>query len=133
MSWVRLILRWVLAGFFVLAGLNHFRTPAIYYGMMPAWVTWPTTTNVLVGLAEILGGLGLVYFPVQRLAGWGLIGLLCAIFPANVHVALQGHMPGTALSPAMLWLRLPLQALLIAWVWWTALKRTPEDRDARWS
>ena len=121
MSIVRLILRWVLVAFFVLAGVNHFRTPAIYYGMMPAWVTWPVTANVVAGLAEILGGIGLFFPATQRLAGCGLI------------VALLGKMPGTDFSAVTLWLRLPFQALFIALVWWAAVKRYPEDRGARWS
>jgi uncharacterized membrane protein len=130
---LRLVLRWVLAVFFILAGANHFRAPAIYYGMMPAWVTWPVTANVVAGLAEILGGLGLFFPPARRLAGWGLITLLVAVFPANVHAALQGKMPGTDFSPLMLWLRLPFQAVFIAWVWWASVKHTPEDRQSRWS
>ena len=133
MNILRLILRWILAGFFVVAGVNHFRTPAIYYAMMPAWVAWPVTVNVLSGLAEIAGGIGLVFSRTQRLAGWGLMALLVAVFPANVHVALQGKMPGTDFSPAILWLRLPFQALFIALVWWTAVKRTPGDRQSSWS
>jgi uncharacterized membrane protein len=130
---VRLILRWILAGFFIVAGVNHFRTPAMYYGMMPVWVTWPVTANVLAGLAEIAGGIGLFFPRMQRLAGWGLIVLLIAVFPANVHVALLGKMPGTNFSPAILWLRLPFQALFIALVWWAAVKRAPEDRQSSWS
>ena len=130
---VRLILRWILVAFFIVAGVTHFRTPAIYYGMMPAWVTWPVTTNVLVGLGEILGGAGMFFPATQRLAGWGLIVLLAAIFPANVHVALLGKMPGTDFSPVILWLRLPFQALFIAAVWWLAVKRHPEDRESNWS
>ncbi len=133
MNIVRSLLRWVLVAFFVLAGVNHFRTPAIYYGMMPAWITWPVAANVVSGLAEILGGIGLFFPATKRLAGCGLIALLVVVFPANVHVALLGRMPGTDFSPATLWLRLPFQAVFIALVWWAAVKRTPEDKAARWS
>ena len=49
--------------------------------------------------------------------------MLIAVFPANVHVALQGHMAGLNVSPLILWLRLPLQPALIVWVWWVALRR----------
>jgi uncharacterized membrane protein/tetratricopeptide (TPR) repeat protein len=119
---LRQTLRWVLAVFFVVAGVNHFRTPGIYLGMMPPWVPWPAAVNALVGVAEMLGGLGLVFAPTRWAAGWGLIALLVAIFPANVHVALQGRMPGFDFLPLTLWLRLPFQAVLIAWVWWVAVK-----------
>lgn len=133
MRHVRLLLRWILAGFFIAAGLNHFRTPEIYYGMMPAWVAWPVAANVVSGVAEILGGIGLFFPQTRRLAGWGLLILLLAVFPANVHVALQGRMPGTSFSPVMLWLRLPFQVLFMAWVWWLAVKPHPEDEERNWS
>ncbi len=107
MSRLRLLLRGVLAVFFIVAGANHFRMPGIYFGMMPAWLPWPGVINVIAGGAEILGGLGLMVGSVRRLAGWGLIILLIAVFPANLHVALQGKMPGLEVAPLTLWLRLP--------------------------
>ena len=116
------LFRWILAVFFVVAGANHFRSPAIYLGMMPPWLPAPEAMNAIAGIAECLGGIGLLVPPVRRLAGWGLIALLAAVFPANVHVALQGQMPGTNFSPAVLWLRLPFQAIFVAWVWWVALR-----------
>jgi uncharacterized membrane protein len=121
MSRVVVIARWLAAIFFVVAGANHFRSPEIYLGMMPPWLPWPEALNYISGAAEVLGGLGLLWSPVRRLAGWGLILLLIAVFPANVHVALQGEMPGLQVSPLTLWLRLPFQAVFIAWVWWVAL------------
>ena len=123
-SW-RIVVRWVLAGCFVLAGLNHFLSPKIYLGMVPPWLPAPEMANVVSGAAEIVGGLGLLFSKYRRIAGWGLIALLLAVFPANLHVALQGHMPGLNASPLILWLRLPLQPGLIAWVWWAALRRSP--------
>lgn len=122
-----------MAAFFLAAGANHFRAPEIYPPMMPSWVPSPATVNVIVGAAEVLGALGLVFRPTRRLAGWGLMVLLVAIFPSNVHVALLGKMPGFDFSPLTLWLRLPLQAVLIAWVWWAAVKRTREEKQSRWS
>lgn len=125
MSALRAALRWVLAVFFVVAGANHFRSPEIYLGMMPPWLPWPEALNAISGVAEIIGGVGLLVPRTRRLAAWGLIALLVAIFPANLHVALAGKMPGTDFSPLVLWLRLPFQAVFIAWVWWVALAREP--------
>jgi len=68
---------------------------------------------------------------VRRWAGWGLIVLLVAVFPANLHVALQGRMPGLEVTPLTLWLRLPFQAVFIAWVWWVALKRDGRIAETR--
>lgn len=125
METTRLVFRWVLALFFVAAGLNHFRAPEVYLGMMPPWVPWPGAMNVISGAAEVLGGIGLLVPATRRVAGWGLIALLVAVFPANVRVAMQGTMPGFDFSPTVLWARLPFQAVFGAAVWWVALARPP--------
>ena len=125
---LRSLSRWLLAVFFVVAGANHFRAPEIYLGMMPPSLPWPGALNAIAGAAEILGGLGVLLSRTRRLAGWGLIALLVAVFPANLHVALAGRMPGTSFSPLTLWLRLPFQAGFIAWVWWVALARAEPRR-----
>lgn len=120
MNW-RIISRGLLAFFFVVAGANHFRAPEIYLGMMPPWLPWPLTLVQVSGVAEILGGIGALVPCTRRFSGWGLMVLLVAVFPANLHVALQGRMPGFDFSPLILWLRLPLQILLLGWVWWSAV------------
>lgn len=123
MNRVRALFRWLLAVFFIAAGMNHFRRPEIYLGMMPPWLPWPGAMNVISGGAEMLGGVGLLLPRARRLAGWGLIILLVAVFPANLHVALAGRMPGFDFSPLTLWLRLPFQPVFIAGVWWAALRK----------
>ena len=115
-----IIARWLAAVFFTAAGANHFLNPGIYLGMMPSWLPWPEGLNYLAGAAERLGGIGLLWSGTRRHAGLGLIVLLIAVFPANVNVAFQGEMPGLDVSPLTLWLRLPFQAVFIAWVWWVA-------------
>jgi uncharacterized membrane protein len=120
MNWRR-IFRVLLAVFFITAGANHFRTPDLYLGMMPPWLPRPLVLVQVCGVAQILGGIGVLVTATRWFSGWGLIVLLIAVFPANLHVALQGHMQGFDFSPVMLWLRLPLQLVLISWVWWTTL------------
>jgi uncharacterized membrane protein len=118
---MRSALRWILAVFFVAAGLNHFREPAVYEGMMPAALPWHAALIAISGACEVLGGIGIMIARTRRAAGWGLIALLVAIFPANLHVALMGRMPGFSFSPTVLWARLPFQAAFIAAVWWVAV------------
>jgi uncharacterized membrane protein len=119
------LLRWVLAVFFVLAGLNHFYRPALYLGMLPARMPWPAALVAISGVCEILGGMGVLVPSVRRAAGWGLIVLLIAVFPANLHAAMVGHIPDLGASPALLWIRLPFQAVFIAWVAWVAVAKEP--------
>jgi uncharacterized membrane protein len=117
----RTLFRWLLAAFFIAAGINHFRRPALYFAMIPPWLPWPALLNAISGACEVLGGIGVLLPFLRRAAGWGLIALLVAVFPANLHVALMGHMPGFSFSRETLWLRLPFQAVFIAWIAWVAI------------
>jgi uncharacterized membrane protein len=116
---IKTILRWVLTIFMVGAGINHFRSPAPYLGMMPAELPHPVLLVQLSGVAEILGGLGLILAQTRRLTAWCLIALFVAIFPANLNMALN-HLPlGDQPVPTWaLWARLPLQVVLIVWAYW---------------
>lgn len=105
---------------FMLAGANHFRIPAFYRPMMPPGLPAPEALIAISGICEILGGLGFLMPRTRRIAGIGLILLLIAVFPANVKMARHPEqMPSVHLPPVLLWLRLPLQGVLIAWVWWS--------------
>lgn len=117
----KVILRWVLTVFMVGAGVNHFVTPEPYIAMMPAEIPEHMHAMLVVisGIAEILGGLGLILPATRRLAAWGLIALYLAILPANLNMALN-HLPlgKTPVAPWLLWARLPLQLVLISWAFW---------------
>ena len=112
----------MLALFFVAAGLNHFLNPAPYLSMIPPYLPRPQMLNLVSGAAEIAGGLGVLHPPTRRFAGWGLVALLVAVFPANLYVALHGW-KGENIAPWLLWARLPLQPLLIALVYWVCIAR----------
>lgn len=111
-------LRLILVVFFVAAGANHFIRPGLYLGLMPPWVPRPDLANAISGLAEILGGFGLLVPFLRKAAVWGLIALLVAVYPANLYAAALGHMPGLTFSATTLWLRLPFQALAVLALWW---------------
>jgi uncharacterized membrane protein len=82
----------------------------------------------LSGGAEILGGIGVLVPRTRRAAGWGLIALLIAVFPANVYTAFRNVQPPRRnVDKWVLWVRLPLQAVLIAWTWWTAAAKPREN------
>ena len=107
--------RGLLAALFVGAGLLHFLKPTAYLRVMPPYLPAPELLVLLSGAAEVAGGLGLLWPATRRAAGWGLLALLVAVFPANVYMLQiheQLHLPAWAL-----WARLPLQPLLMWWVW----------------
>jgi uncharacterized membrane protein len=108
----RTVALWLLALFFMAAGLNHFINPAPYLAMMPSYLPWPEGMNWISGAAEIAGGVGVLIGRTRPAARWGLIALLVAVFPANVNVALHGW-PGQKIARWVLWARLPFQPVMI--------------------
>jgi uncharacterized membrane protein len=110
--------RWLLTVFMVVAGANHFLDPVPYVGMMPEVLPAHLELVYVSGVAEILGGLGLVLPATRRATAWGLVALLVAIFPANVNMAVNQLPLGDKVVPVWaLWARLPLQLALIYWAW----------------
>jgi uncharacterized membrane protein len=116
---IRRIALAVTALFFVGAGSMHFLRPEPYVKIMPPFVPWALTMVYISGAAEIAGGLGLIRRPFRRVAGWGLVALLIAVFPANIYMALDRvQVTANPLPLWLLWARLPLQLVLIWWVLW---------------
>ena len=117
--------RFALGLSFIIAGAAHFITPAPYLAIVPSSLPWPAALVALSGVAEILGGLGICFPSTRRLAGWCLIALLLAVFPANIYAISTGMViAGHALPAWILWARLPFQLLFIAWVYQVCLRRT---------
>lgn len=121
----RRLARWVLGVVFIGAGVLHFTNTDGYVAIMPPYLPAHRALVLLSGVAEILGGLGvLLSAPIRRWAGVGLAALLVAVFPANLHMAQAGlgldGMPAEGSEPLLLWLRLPLQAVLIGWALWAS-------------
>lgn len=115
--------RALLSLLFVAAGLNHFRSPALYASIVPPYLPFPLALVTLSGIAEIAGGVGVAVPRTRRAAGWGLLALLLAVFPANVYMATDNIVPqGYQIPSTLLWARLPLQFALMFWVWSAALR-----------
>jgi uncharacterized membrane protein len=102
--------------FFVFAGLMHFAMPRAYESIVPDWLPARRRTIVYAsGVAEMAGGAGVMHPRTRRVAAWWSVATLVAVFPANLHMALNpDRYPVPGGRPA-LWLRLPVQALFIAW------------------
>lgn len=118
--------RILLAIFFIVAGILHFIFPSAYMQVMPSWLPAHLILVLVSGGFEILGGIGVLIKPLRRLAGYGLILLSLAVLPANVQMLLNALADGTAtVWLVLLALRLPLQLLLIFWIW-----RATQARDS---
>ena len=111
----------LLAGFWLLAGTMHFVVPRSYEAIVPPYVPRHREVVAVSGVAEIAGGLMVLHPRTRVLAGTWLIALLAAVFPANVHMALNpDQVKGldTKRVPRWaLWARLPLQPLMMVWAW----------------
>ena len=120
MSLTKRVLLWVMAVFYVLAGVNHFINAQHYMPMMPPYLPWHAALVFLSGVAELGLGIAVLIPSLRRIAAWGIILLLIAIFPANLHIALH-NIPlfgATEGAGVWNWVRLPLQGVLILWAWW---------------
>lgn len=125
----RRISLFILAAFFVFAGVMHFVSPRFYLKIMPRWLPRHGELVFWSGVFEVLGGLGLVPERTRRPAGIGLILLLIAVWPANLQMLMDGIATGKSRSYiALLVLRMPLQIPLMVWVWW-ASRVTPGRMD----
>jgi uncharacterized membrane protein len=100
---------------FIAAGINHFVMPKTYAAIMPDYLPAHRELVAASGIAEIAGGAALMHPGTRRLGGWWLLATLAAVFPANLHMALNPERY-PRLSPRALYARLPVQLLFAAWV-----------------
>jgi uncharacterized membrane protein len=113
------ILRGVLAVAIIIVGITHFTKPEPYVSIVPPQLPNHLELVYISGFFEILGGIGLLIPYVSVAAAWGLIALFIAVFPANINQAINAiPIEGIPHVPIMYWVRLPFQAVLIAWAWW---------------
>ena len=107
---------YLMAFLYIIAGINHFRRPGMYIRIIPPIFKNPKLINTLSGVAEILLGVLLLFPFSKRFAAWGIIALLIAIFPANLFM-FQDKKASFGLPKWILFVRLPLQIVLIYWAY----------------
>ena len=110
------VARVLMGGLYVVAGVGHFVATRLYMSIMPDYLPAHRELVLLSGVAEIAGGVGVLLPQTRMAAAWGIIALLVCVMPANVwmvqHPELYPGIPVWAL-----WLRLPLQGVLVWWAW----------------
>jgi uncharacterized membrane protein len=114
---MRFVLRTVLpAVLFLVTGTLHFVHPEFYTSIVPPQLGHAATLVAISGLAELAGGIGLLVPATRNAAAIGLIALLVAVWPANWYMAIEADHFASVAPAWVLWLRVPLQVLLIWWV-----------------
>lgn len=118
---IRTVLRFVLAVFYLAAGVIHIAAPAPFLTIMPGWVPLPEQVVLWTGIAEVLGAIGLTQPlspPLRRAAAIGLALYAVCVFPANINhfaldmarpdhgIGLAYHVPRMFAQPLLVWLAL---------------------------
>lgn len=118
---------------FATAGTFHFLTPHRFTSIVPPWLARADVLVALSGVAELAGAAGLAWPRSRYWAGWGLIALLVAVFPANIQMLVDAqHSDAPIWWQIVLWLRLPLQPVMM-WLVWRAAEApgSPGDSGTR--
>jgi len=107
---------YVMALLYVLAGINHFRKPELYFKIIPPFFTNKKFINEMTGLLEIMLGVYLCIPIFSNLAAISIMILLVVIFPSNIYMVIEkkAHL---GLPKWLLYLRLPIQLVLILWAY----------------
>jgi uncharacterized membrane protein len=106
---------------YMVAGANHFRSPASYIKIIPPYFPHPEILNIVAGICELGFAVMLVFAQTRRLAAWGIILMLLAFLPVHVKMVIDAPfmLGDLKVTPFIAWLRLVvLQPLLILWAWW---------------
>ena len=113
--------RWLFAISFVGIGVSHFVNPDPFVMIVPPFLPWPLALVYISGVAEIMVGVGVLLPATRRLAGWGTIALLAAVYPANIYMLTHEiYLPDMPQEKWLLWARMPVQFVFAAWALWVA-------------
>jgi len=107
----------IMSLFYIMAGTNHFINPNWYVRIVPPILPFKTAIVYISGILEIILGSLLIFPKTRFIAGWGLIILLVAVYPANIYVALTNG-EAMDITPLIAWGRLPFQFVLIGLAYW---------------
>ena len=104
------------AATFIPFGVLHIVASPKFVPIMPPMIPYPLAVVTLTGVAEILGGVGILLRPVRKAAAVGLALYAVCVYPANVYHALgHRHVPPL---PDGWWYHAPRLAFQPVFVWW---------------
>ena len=107
----------VMGVFYISIGVSHFTSPIWYVQIVPPYLPYKLELVYISGLFEILFGGMLLFKKTRFLAGWGLILLLIAVYPANIYLA-QTNGAAMNTTPLIAWGRLPVQFIFVGLAYW---------------
>ena len=107
----------IMSIFYAGVGIKHFTNPLWFVKIVPPVLPYKLALVYISGFFEILFGVLLLFPAFRYIAGWGLILLLIAVFPANIYLA-QTNGAALNTTPLIAWGRLPFQFVFIAIAYW---------------
>jgi uncharacterized membrane protein len=120
---IKKITIYLMAFSYMAVGITHFINPSFFMKIMPPYLPWHLELVYLSGFFEIVLGFLLIFIKTRRWAAWGLIGLLIAVFPANIYLAQSFEaQQALAISSTMAIARLPFQLLFLGIAYWLTRK-----------
>jgi uncharacterized membrane protein len=128
MQTFKIVMKHLFAAIFIFAGFYHFYDPDFYLRIMPPYLPWPSALHLTAGFFEFVFGVMLLIPRFQKWAAWGLVVLLLAVYPANIHMAVHHELYKYPMI--FHWIRLPLQFVLIAWAWW--FTKADEEKEMKY-
>ena len=125
---IRTVMRWIMAAFYIVAGVGHVLHPEPFLAIIPGWVPFPREVILTTGLCELAGAVALLTTRLRALAGIMLALYALCVWPANIKQALDHivlppipdtwwyHGPRLAFQPVLIWWAL-FCAGVIDWPW----------------
>jgi uncharacterized membrane protein len=124
----RNVMRWIMAAFYIVAGVGHLLRPDVFLPIVPEWVPVPRGVILLTGFCELGGAAALLTTRLRAVAGIMLALYALCVWPANIkhaidHIVLPPipdtwwyHGPRLAFQPVLIWWAL-FCAGVINWPW----------------
>lgn len=115
---------------FIFTGIGHFVQTEPMTQMLPPWVPGRVALVYLTGVLEFAIAVGFLVPRSRTLAGWVAAAVLVLFFPANIYAAIN-HVPmgGHAWGPVYLFVRAPLQVIILVWVYWFTIRQPDRERS----
>ena len=111
----------VMSIFYINVGIRHFTDPNWFLYIIPPFLSLIGLELVYIsGVFEILFGIMLLIPKTRKLASYGLILLLLAVYPANLYLAFYKEpqkLIGISAFAAS-WVRLPIQFIFLGLAYW---------------
>lgn len=102
-----------MGGMYIFAGIMHFVKPRLYQRVIPPYLPKPALLVSLSGIAEIILGIAVCIPATRPIALWCIILMLLVFLPVHIHMLQKNF----GMPRWLLWLRIPMQFLLIWWAY----------------